>query len=109
MNAKCVAMFLLPLDEMIIGSKFLQHVRYWHGATVSFIAKMNELSIRIAIGKAECEQCVRFNRNILHAILLFPHIFITRTDASGFNFRKSGLSPSQLSTLTPCREANLAC
>ena len=42
-NTERGLVLLLPLDEMVIGAKFLQHVMKRHTATITFISEMSWL------------------------------------------------------------------
>src|SRR5258708_30204072 len=99
MDAKGQFMALLLLDEIVVGSKFLEHVGHDHAAAVGFVEKVRELLALGAIREAQAEHGVRLYRQPCGLAGLLPEILVALT--SGPDPGHDHLLAGKLATLAP--------
>ena len=77
MDAKRFFMFLLALDEVVVGAKFLQHVGRRHRAAIGLVAEVDQLTLRRTARETKREQRIGLHRETEGSlIVLFPDVFV---------------------------------
>src|ERR1035441_9403376 len=71
-DAECLLVPLLYLDEVVVCAKLPQHVGDHHRAAVSLVEEVSELSILRAVLEAQGKESIRLDRHTLGLVNFLP-------------------------------------